>query len=338
MKIRKKRLGSLEVFWAIGWILTAACYFGCMQSYGRIEEGEAVAIVFSDHIPKDREVRSILSSQEEKEGSEQLCFYWDGGLVSAKEPVYLRSTRVHLAGILGEASLFDRRIRGFSDHDRDGCIIDRETAQELFGSTNVLGRELHIQEKAYAVRKVMDWKQRLVLIHPKDEEVGFSRAFYSCPKGNKTAMADQFLMRYGLRGEQAAATALKAAACGAVWLLPFLLFLELLIYGIKQKKRAKDRTERILWAGVCFLFFLMSAYGILQNIHLSADWLPGKWSDFNFWSRRMGEEREKLRCFFMVSRTAGELEMLYEAIRTILLGILGTVFYLVLMRMGKKKR
>lgn len=325
-----------KAFLAIGWILTAVCYFECLKSYGRMETRDTMTIVFSDHCPGGKEVRSILKKQEEAKSEEILCFYWEGTLVSVAEPAYARSTRAHLAGIQGEAALFDRRIRGFSDDDREGCIIDRETAEELFGSTDITGRKLVIGKKTYVVRKVMDWKQRCILIHDQDESAVYSRVFYQCGGGNKTAMANQFLMRYGLTGEQAAAGALQAASCAAVWMLPILVFLKLLIYGMGQKKRASGRREQVLWMAACLVLVAVFIRVILQNVYLSADWLPGKWSDFDFWSRRMEEEQKKTEYFFMISRTAGEIEMLWKALRTVSSGILGTVLCLVLMRREKR--
>lgn len=337
MELRKKKMGLREILLVLGWSLIIICYFGCLQSYGRMEISEAVTLVFSDRCPTGREIRNILNSQEEMKSEELLCFYWDGGVISAEEPGYSRRRKVHLAGLYGDASLFDKRIRGFADDDREGCVIDGKTAEELFGNKNVLGRELMIGGKTYVVRKVVNWRQRLVLIHNQSEEAPYGRVFYQCGKGNKAAMSEQFLMRYGLNGEQAAAGVVYGAAKAAVWILPFFIFLDLLAYGMKQKRRAWKKSEKALWTGVCVLVSVVMARGILENIHLSADWLPGKWSDFDFWFRRMEEEQEKLEFYFMVSRTAVEIEMLCEAFRTIAFGVLGAFFFLMVTRKCREK-
>lgn len=313
----------------IGWIFVFGCYFGCLRSYGKVERADAVSVVLSDHEPATSEVRSILRAQEEAEREEEICFYWEGGLVSVEEPVYGRSKKVFLAGIQGEAALFDRRIRGFEDEDQKGCIIDRETALELFGSADAEGRELQIQKDIYLVRRVVSWKQRLILIHNNNKDARYSRVFFNCKNENKSNMADQFLMRYGLNGEQAGAEVVQALAGASVWFLPFVLFLELFLYAAGQKKGAAGTRAEHAWKGACLLLIVLLLYVIICNFRLPSDWLPGKWSDFSFWSRRIREEREKMVYFFMVSRTAGETEILYEAACTIVQGILAVFVYFI---------
>lgn len=316
----------------IGWIFVFVCYFGCLRSYGKIEKAEAVSIVFADYAPAGSEVRSILRSQEEAEKEEEACFYWEGGLVSVEEPMYGRRKKAFLAGVQGEASLFDWRIRGFADEDQEGCIIDRNTAQDLFGSSDAEGRELQIQNETYLVRRVIDWKQRLILIHNNEKDARYSRVFFQCKSGNQSNMADQFLMRYGLSGEQAFAGTVQAFAGMAVWLLPLALFLELFLYAAEQKKAAAGTKEERIWKGASLLLIAVLLYLFLWNFQIPADWLPGKWSDFSFWSRRIREEQEKMVYFFMVARTARETEILYETVCTVFLGILSVFIYYISIR------
>lgn len=321
----------------IGWIFVFGCYFGCLRSYGKVERADAVPVVFSDHEPAISEVRSILRSQEEAEREEEVCFYWEGGLVSVEEPIYGRRKKVFLAGVQGEAALFDWRIRGFEDEDQKGCIIDRETALELFGSADAEGRELQIQKDFYLVRRVINWKQRLILIHNNDKDARYSRVFFNCKSENKSNMTDQFLMRYGLNGEQTGAEGVQALAGASVWLLPFVLFLELLLYAAGLKKAAAGTRSERIWKGACLLLIVSILYVVICNFQLPSDWLPGKWSDFSFWYRRIREEQEKMVYFFMVSRTARETEILYETACTIFQGILAVLAYFISGTIKKKE-
>lgn len=52
-------------------------------------------------------------------------------MTTLTEPDYGRSAQVMAAGILGDGSLYDKRIRGFWEKDKEGCIIDGDTAWKL---------------------------------------------------------------------------------------------------------------------------------------------------------------------------------------------------------------
>lgn len=330
LKIKSRKKPGKEKIWAaVVFLFIWVTYFACLQAYGNIRRSPAVTITFADHDPNGREVRRILKDEEEDGGAEEeICFYREAGFVTAVEPTYGRQAKVFLNDVQGKASLFDSRIRGFSDEDHEGCVIDEKTAEELFGGSDAVGREIRIRNNIYQVRTVLNWKQRLILIHSEEKEVTYSRLFFDCQGENKTDAVGQFLMRQGLSGMQADGSMMTAAAEMTVLLLPLILFLDLFLFAGKQKKAAESKTEQWLWTAGRMLMILALIYFAVRYCRIPSDWLPGKWSDFSFWSRRIGEEKEKNLYFFMLSRTARETEMMYNTALAVLRGALSAVCYL----------
>lgn len=323
-----KKSGNGKIWAAAVFVLIWVSYFGCLQAYGNIGRSSAVTIIFSDYCPNGREVSHILKNEEEEERTEEVCFYREAGFVTAVEPTYGRQTKVLLNDVQGNASLFDSRIRGFSDEDHEGCVIDQETAGDLFGSSDAVGQEIRIGNHIYQIRTVMNWKQRLVLIHSDEKAVTYSRIFFDCQGENKADAVSQFLMRQGLSGMQADGSMMTAAAKMSVLILPMILFLDFFLFAGKQKKEAESKTGQWLWNAGRMLMILLLIYYTVRYFRIPSEWLPGKWSDFSFWSRRIGEEKEKNLYFFMLSRTAKETELVFNTALAVLRGVLSAVCYI----------
>ena len=103
-----------------------------MLAFGSMMEEPSVSVFLSGTYPEKEQAEEIVKTLEQTEAETSACFYWDGGMTTLTEPDYGRSAQVMAAGILGDGSLYDKRIRGFWEKDKEGCIIDGDTAWKLF--------------------------------------------------------------------------------------------------------------------------------------------------------------------------------------------------------------
>lgn len=307
-------------------VLVLLCFFAGLRLCGNIPEQNAVSVVLSDDLPEKSRIQKILETEEENEQGGNACFFHNLGLITAKNPVGGRTMKVFLESVLGNASLLDPRIQGFSQEDRDGCIIDRKSALALYGSTDVIGREVEISGKCFWVRGVVNWMQRVVLICSDDRQMKYSRLFVHCGRDKQEKTAEKFLLRYGLGGSISDGQALKTLAETAVFVIPVMFWSDLLILTKRQKKLAAGKRKK-LWKMCCAVLFLTAGYGITGSFRIPADWIPGKWSDFSFWAKRIGEETEKLLMFFAVSWTGLETETAVCSGTAVLCTLLAGMFY-----------
>lgn len=318
--------------------------FSAFITYRNLPEQKAVSVLLADQLPGNEEVSEILKQEKETGSDEKICFYQDCGLMTVQEPDFGRNVMVSVAKIQGDASVFDWRIQGFSDEDRKGCIIDRKTSRDLFGTDEASGRQLSVQNQIYEVRKVVAWKQNLVLIHtvsPENRtdrqitsarEIPYGRVLLEFPDESCRTGTEQFLLRYGLRGKQYDGQIPGMAGIVMVWMVPLLVWLDFLLFAVKQKKSAVDTIERLFWQGVCVLLCVILAFMAVKNSAIPVDWIPGKWSDFSFWSERLREEKEKLGYFLRVSHTVVETEWLMGVMESAGKGLAGGVMYLIYRR------
>lgn len=247
------------------------CLFYGLRLCGLLQENPAASVFLSGTYPDQGQVAEILEKESRAELPTDACFYWDGGISVLQSIKYGTQKEAMVCGLLGDASLYDRKVQGFSKEDREGCVIDEKTSYALFGSREAVGSEILLNGKTYIVRDTISWKQPAILIRPTDSKTLYTRAFVRPQQGEtKKNAGEAFLLRNGLSGIST------------------------------------------------------------QNMELSKDWIPGKWSDFSFWSEKWKELSESFQMYLILPKTPEEAEQIVRVFQagaaflgTLLLCLLG---------------
>ena len=252
-------------------VMGVLCLFYGLRLCGLLQENPAASVFLSGTYPDQGQVAEILEKESRAELPTDACFYWDGGISVLQSIKYGTQKEAMVCGLLGDASLYDRRVQGFSKEDREGCVIDEKTSYALFGSREAVGSEILLNGKTYIVRDTISWKQPAILIRPTDSKTLYTRAFVRPQQGEtKKNAGEAFLLRNGLSGIST------------------------------------------------------------QNMELSKDWIPGKWSDFSFWSEKWKELSESFQMYLILPKTPEEAEQIVRVFQagaaflgTLLLCLLG---------------
>ena len=252
-------------------VMGVLCLFYGLRLCGTFQKNPAASVFLSGEYPDKGQVAEILEKESRAELPTDVCFYWDGGISVLQSIKYGTQKEAMVCGLLGDASLYDRKVQGFSKEDREGCVIDEKTSYALFGSREAVGSEILLNGKTYIVRDTISWKQPAILIRPTDSKTLYTRAFVRPQQGEtKKNAGEAFLLRNGLSGIST------------------------------------------------------------QNMELSKDWIPGKWSDFSFWSEKWKELSESFQMYLILPKTPEEAEQIVRVFQagaaflgTLLLCLLG---------------
>lgn len=178
--------------------------------------------------------------------------------------------------------------------DREGCVISKGLAMELFGGVNVTGKYIWCRDASYVVRGVTDDAKSVILIPAKIED-GMSYMLLECGKDSSGKVeAQRFLYKYGIsRGQTVVDGSFFFAAAGismllALWTVPVWIGYCCAV----RKKREKIQGRRMLWLwGLAFVIL----GGVLLiwklELRIPADLIPSRWSQFDFWTRKTEELR-----------------------------------------------
>lgn len=178
--------------------------------------------------------------------------------------------------------------------DREGCIISRGLAMELFGSVSVSGKQVWCRDQAYVVRGVTDDSGYVILI-PAGKEEGMRCMIISCGKDSSgETAAERILFRHGIGNGYVCVdgflffsfsclTVMSAPVAVLIWLCR-----ELLRRGVGKRRRLglAILALSLLFLGILLLWKL--------ELKIPAGLIPGKWSDFDFWSRKAGELHDRM--------------------------------------------
>lgn len=310
-------------------LVSVFCYYLAVKSYISMENTDSVSIYLSAPYPDNIQVEEILEESKEAEDFFDICFYWDGGISSVENESYGRSSKVLVAGLTGDASLYDWRGNALSGENRKGCMIDRKTALELFGSTDCVGGIVTLGKEQYEICRVIPWKYKVMLIHPTGREIQYSRVFIrERDEESLQNTASHFLMSYGLNGVLVDDGWLLLFAKGGLFLLPAGFIVTFFKFANERKKATGSRKKEWIWQcaivlGVGILFFF-----IYKNFSISRYWLPDKWSNFEFWSEKIERERENFSIYLMLPKTVSQAERLVLAVKSVFWGIVAFILYI----------
>lgn len=312
------------------WLLIAITYLCGLKAYLGTEKNAAVNIFLSSVYPNQGRVEEIITSEQERETPADVCFYWDGGIRKVVQQEYSRQSQVLVVGLLGKAGLYDWKAAGLAEDDRSGCLIDRSTAVSLFGSAMAEGGEITLGGDTYQVRKVLPWKQSVMVIRPKDKETVYTRAFVR-PKPGETeqSAAEKLLMSYGLSGSIVDGDIVNAAALIVLILFPGTMAVELFLSAFRERKKYREQhKEYWFWTGACALIGVLAVFFVVRYVRIPVDWIPGKWSDFQFWPDKIAQESAKLKLYLMLPKTVTQAEQMIAGIKAMAWPLVSLFIYM----------
>ena len=224
-------------------ILSALLFYWGLKNYAAMGTEAVAAVELYGEYPSMDRIGQILDDCKKGETITDVCFLWNGGIETLEEPKFSRSTDARVTGIQGAGELYDSVCAALGENDKDGCILDRESAVELFGSESCVGDQLRLGEKIYEVRAVAAWKQHQVVIRTTQKENLCTQVLIRrVQEQSLESTASGFLMGYGLSGTLIDDRWLKMFVS---WAPAFYIFSVMLLAKriLNQKKNRISRTE-----------------------------------------------------------------------------------------------
>jgi len=202
---------------------------------------------------------------------------------------YLETTltgRTAAAAVLpvsGEIRLVLPTAPALSAEDFTGCLIDAQTALELYGSKDAVGASLLWGEEEYVVRGVIASPAHTVVLRPK---AGVGAAL-DCISVSDSGEAEAFARRHGVNAGLTVENSVYAYIAGFFAALP-LWAVAVLLLGALLRAARQNRGYPVRRAVVLLLLAaLATGLFIWLLASLPPAWTPSRWSDLDFWSRTL---------------------------------------------------
>ena len=302
--------------------LAAICLYAVgFLAFHNMGKESAPCVFFTGAYPTQAEAEKILENSRTDDYYREVCFCWEGGLVSAENRELARSTRLRVTGLLGDSDLCLPYTEGLGEADKEGCILSEDACLELFGSRKAVGSTVHMLGKDYVVRGTANWKSPMAVIRPEDAQTVYTSAFIR-KTGIETRKraADNFLMSSNLSGVVVEEDWLFLAAMAALFFFPVILGCRIL-GEIRRSIKSRGANSDMIFcmfnlAALCLVMFFISRYFFLPE-----GWIPGRWSDFHFWSEKLAAVRESIRWYFLFPKTVIQVRRMFWAGVAVFCGI-----------------
>ena len=315
MESEKKNYCSKYLKVVMAAVLATALFYSGMKDYVKVGKTDTAVIELYENYPTVNQAKQIWENYQSGDEITDFCFVWNGGVQVVTNPEDFRQTNARVTGAVGMAAMYDRQTALLEENDETGCVIDKDTALELFGSENCAGSQLTVGEQIYEVRGVESWNQHMIFIRPPQKNLVCTQVLIRVKNGQDLeGTASDFLMGNGLSG----------ILVDDSWLdviLPWfpVAFLVMLIITVS---RWLYEMERGMWENGFVIRILLWGIGLFFCVrllsHIPQSWLPDKWSDFSFWPGKIRKTMEAFRWYIVLPKTMAQAERLMSGIGCII--------------------
>ena len=257
------------MLWLLAALSWAASLWLCRQAEGY---GNSIYVLL-DRPLTGTEAADILEREAELEEPTGVCFYALGTNTYISCPDTGNSAKVTLVPVMGNPGLLGAQALTW----RRGCVLDKTTAQALFGTAEVGAQQVTVEGETRTALEVLPALTATTLA---SAENGDSLTHCVLAGWAGTEKAESFLLRHGLSGKILNFYPLLVFAKNAC-LLP--LWAALLVLCNLIRKGNSRLGWLLLAAGAVFL---------ASWVTVPKDAIPSLWSDFSFWGTWLQGLRE----------------------------------------------
>lgn len=250
-----------------------------------------------------------------QEGLPVNALWWThtGKQEIGSEPLQ-RQVQVSALALCGSSGLLFPEAAALEYEDTDRCLLGRETAARLFGDDQVEGLRVSFGEREYEVAGVLqDIKELFVYELDAGEKQPLQRLTADCDgSGSKAAVRNQV---EGLYAPEALLDFDLLYFLGqlAALIIP-VCFLWTVWSRVRRSELKKSVRLVLLW-GMPLLFLFLS----VNWLKVPVDFIPVKWSDFDFFRGLWQEKQAGLQRFFTTALTPPDLHWIRPLLRAALL-------------------
>ncbi len=302
-------------------------------------------------------------SQEKSEAISGFCIWGEKRQAALTNDHLSRSTEADLILFCGDIELLFEGCRVPAKDDAEGCLVDERTAWELFGDSQITGKEISYEEKPYIIRKVIPGERKLAVFPADSMAARTSGASGGWGAGKGSGEQNQkeqnqeeqnqeeqrCLSRITvLKPEEMSMHDLKSVLSGQyavdaelldlqllrgvsgffVLLVPVFTCAVVLRYFYHCCKRQQGWMGKAVMAAAALVLLLLAFFLIKRWVRIPMDYIPEKWSDFAFWAELWKEKAECMEDLIKIRKSILDMKWIDCFFKSIVLGILAEIFFI----------
>ncbi len=282
---------------------------------------------------------AVKKSQEEKQADSgrqemlQFCIWGQEDAVTLTNKNLCRDVQANAVLLCGNPEVLFEDCRLPAKNDSQGCLIDEAAAWELFGSVQVVGKEIFYDGKSYVIRNVIAGKDMIFAFQVKNaagsaqEQSGQSHSLnrITMQKPADKSVSDIYQIwgsYYGIDVSVLDVELLRGIGGFCVLLLPITSCICLLCYLVYECRQQKKLILKVVPAAL-ILITVLCLFALFQShVRIPDDYIPSRWSNFTFWEQLWKQKWEAVRMLVHMPKTYLDSGWIEAFGRTLAFGIL----------------
>lgn len=232
-----------------------------------------------------------------------------------------KNSTVKCLTICGNSALVVDSNKMLFQDDKIGCLIDKETAYDLFGSYNVEGNEIIYNNKKLKIRGIHKGEEHTIVVQA---DHTFKDNFNGITVDSKQNM-ETLSGVLGINNNGLNTGFYSTIAKLFLIVIPIMIIVPIVFKIIRKAIKEKSMPVRVVLYAI-LLFIITKIFFKIVNIRFSIpyDIIPNQWSDFNYWSSFFEDYIDKAKYILYMKKYTMDicyLNILFKCIITSLLSI-----------------
>jgi hypothetical protein len=380
VKERMSRMSRWKIKNIVLVLLAIACYIIGVRKYYELRGNyQSVSVRLQGEATTKEKVKTLIEEEKEKYEMEkdnekelnkrldsvkkvpEITAYEEENYMKVTDTKYGKSMNVTKYLVYGDMNqiLPVQICRGnyIYEDDYEGCILDKKTAYKLFGSLDIIGQQVSIDEKViaakkeensgssqgeqestvkqreYYVRGILDTSHPIVMVHARSDKTQFHNLQFNYGDSSRgREYVEQLMMIYPIGSSPVIVDQnLMVRLIGNILFLPWLFVgifilcktVRVFLAYFKEKKYRKETPQIFIKKLVPVI---LAVIGIVITAKRFAffplQYIPTKWSDFNSVSRTIDLIGKHVEEFSYVTPTIREV-LLRENMNKLVMAVIG---------------
>lgn len=297
--------------------------FGLSMGYNQqLKSMKNIVMLYSDdHGLKASELSIMQSKESERDVPVSFSGWVQKNEQDLYNPEFNRHTQVDVVYISGDSSLIIDSSISLKLDDKEGCLISKNSAYELFGSFDVKNNKVLVGDRVFIIRGLIDHaKSTLVIQTLNNDELKMRAVAIETDhliQDKREQSITQFIQYHNLEVKRVDYNLFKKVANLLSSLFPILLTF-ICVFSILKRAILARNTPFI-----CALYLMGAAtVGVITivicEVHLDIpqSMIPNLWSDFEFWERMLVRNYEDIRLVYFMLKEVPEMRYHGPMIKT----------------------
>ena len=292
------------------------------------------------------------SGYEKPEAISGVCIWGEKKQAVLENKNLSRKTEADVILFCGDIELLIEGCRVPATDDIRGCLVDEQTAWELFGDSQVTGMEVTCEGIPYMIRKVIPGEKKIAVFPAGSMEGGTSgiqdglnlgegagegnQENHSCLsritvlKPAAVSMNDlksSLYSRYGVAATLLDLQLLRGISGFFVLLVPVMVCVFVLRNFYQSYQKQQEWIWKAVMAAAALVLLILALLFIRQWVQIPYDYIPEKWSDFTFWTELWKEKADSMEYLMKIQKSILDLEWMNSFFMSIIWDVLAGTFF-----------